>query len=95
MRGLWFGADFSSSKPKNMMVKRSPALAKVGRGAVKDDVAGAAFAGDRVGLEPVAVGHVAADNALEREEAHLVHQVMVNGEAALVFDVGIGHQRPV
>ena len=69
--------------------------AKVRRGAVEDNVAGVALAGDRVGLEPVAVGQVAADNTLEREEAHLVHQVMVDGEAALVLDVGIGHQRPV
>ena len=70
-------------------------LAKVRCGTVEDDVAGAAFAGDCVGLEPVAVGQVAADNALVRKQTHLVHQVMVDGEAALVLDVAISHQCPV
>ena len=45
------------------------------RRAVEDDLPGAGFGRNGVGLEPLAVGHVAAQDAFVGQHANLVHEV--------------------
>ena len=63
------------------------------RGSIEDHLSVTPFAGDGVGLEAIAVGEVAANDTFVREKVHLVHQVGIDGETALVLDVCIGDQR--
>ena len=56
---------------------------------VEDDLARTGIAGDGVGLEAISVCHVAAQDALIRDEPAFLHQVGGDGQAAFVLQIAI------
>ena len=60
-----------------------------GSRSVEDDLARTGIAGDRVGLEAISVCHVAAQDALIRDEPAFLHQVGGDGQAAFVLQIAI------
>jgi hypothetical protein len=64
---------------------------EAGGGAVDADHAGAALAGDRVGLEAGAVGDVDDVHQLAGQQVGRVEEVLVDGHRADVVQVGLGH----
>ena len=66
-----------------------------GRGAVDAEHAAAALAGDRVGLQPGAVGDVDDVHELAGQQVGGVEQVLVDGDRADVVQVGLGDGGPV
>ena len=66
-----------------------------GRGAVDAEHAAAPLAGDRVGLEPRAVGDVDDVHELAGQQVGRVEQVLVDGHRADVVQVGLGDRGPV
>ncbi len=70
-------------------------FAEVGDSSVEHDGAPAARGGDGVGLEAVAVRLVADKDFLEWRDADSRVEFLVNGHAALVVHIRIGHDRAV
>src|SRR5271166_5475118 len=60
----------------------------MGGGAVEDDLAGTAVAGDSVGLKASGIGHVAAKDSFIGQQPDAVNQIAVDGHAAFVIEVG-------
>src|SRR2546423_1398593 len=67
----------------------------MGRRAVDDDLAGAAFTCDHVGLESFAVVYVPDMDEFVGNQARALDQVGVDGDAADVIYVGLRDGRPV
>lgn len=65
-------------------------FAEVRGGAVQDNLTRAGFAGDDVGFKPVAVGRVAAQDALVGPQTGSLHQIRRDGQAAFVIHVAVG-----
>src|ERR1017187_8300367 len=66
-----------------------------GGGAVEDDLAGAGFGGDRVGLKALTVRHVAAEDSLVRQQTDFVHEVPGYAQAAFIVHVAPRYPRAV
>jgi hypothetical protein len=59
--------------------------------AVDADLAGAAGGGKGIGLDALAVGHVPDAHLLAGEDVRALQQLRVDGDAADVLDVRLGH----
>jgi hypothetical protein len=70
-------------------------FAQVRCGAIEHDLSRTAFAGNRVSLEAVAIGQVAAEDLLEWEHPDLLHEIRSDREAALVIHVRISDLCPM
>ena len=70
-------------------------FAEVGDGAVQDNRAAAAWGGDGVGLEAVAVCLVANEDFLEWRDARGFEEFLVDRHAALVVHIRVGDDRAV
>jgi hypothetical protein len=70
-------------------------FAEVGDGSVKDNRATAAWGGDGVGLEAVAVRLVAYQNFLEGQNAGDFEEFLVDRHATLVVHIRVGDDRAV
>ncbi len=68
---------------------------QAGGGTVDADHAAAALAGDRVGLDPRAVGDVDDVDELAGQQVGGVEEVLVDGDRADVVQIGLGHGGPV
>src|SRR5439155_11337996 len=66
-------------------------FAQMGCSPVEDDGSRATFAGYAVSLEALAVGQIAAKNALVGMEPCPRHQLGIDGQAAFIFHVPAGY----
>ncbi|MEN9469273.1 MAG: hypothetical protein RL630_1006 [Verrucomicrobiota bacterium] len=70
-------------------------FAEVGDGSIQHDGAAAAWGGDGVGLEPVAVRLIADENFLEWHDSGGFQEFLVDRHAALVVHIRVGDDRAV
>jgi hypothetical protein len=83
-RGL-SGFDFGETHDDETVTR----FAEVGRRSIEDNLA--ALARHGVSLEAGRIGEIAAKDALKWEQAHLLHQIGINRQAALVLRVAAGN----
>ena len=95
MRGCHRLASSSSSQAKLMMVRRSPGLPKWDVAPLRMIAPEPGLAGNGVGLKALAVGQVAGQDFFVGQQAGLLHQGPVNGQAALVIEVAPGDFGPM
>ncbi len=66
-----------------------------GRSAVQANFSAPGFAGDCVGFKPFPVFDVRDEDLFEGQDFRLLHQARIDGEAAVVIELGIRHTRHV
>ena len=64
-------------------------------GPIENDLAGTWIAGNGVGLEAISVYHIAAQDALIRNEPTFLHEVQGDGQTAFVADIATGNRGSV
>lgn len=63
----------------------------MGSSAVDDNVTGILVAFDQIRRKPLSVGNVVDMNLLKRDHAHCLDEVLIESQAAFIFEVGPGH----
>src|SRR5216117_184835 len=86
-RGLQLLASFKSNSVKLMIVRRSPGVPRCAAAPFKTISFEPRIPGDSVSFKPGRIGHVAAQDLFERHQTNLIHEILVDSQAAFVLHV--------
>lgn len=91
MRLKFFGAESGKTHDHQTVANPAP----MSRRAIEHNVLTAPGGHDGIGLKAFAVVNIADQNLLKGQHAAGIHEILVNGETALIIHLRIGDDRPV